>query len=1024
MPDEEYIYIEQNDAVQADVDLYDQTQAKGGDISGDIVVTGNIEGNIDVSNVHGLAPVATSGDYTDLTGAPTEFEGATASADGTSGLVPAPEAGDQDKVLKGDGTWGAIAASDIPNIDASKITSGTIDIARLPAGALERLVTVADQTARFALTASDVQLGDTVKQLDTGLMYIVTDTASLSSEAGYTEYTAGSATSVPWSGVTGKPSSYTPSSHAHGNLTNDGKIGSTANLPLITTTSGKVTTGSFGTAANTFCQGNDSRLSNARTPTSHTHGSITNDGKLGTASCVVVTDASKNVAVSAVTSTELGYLDGVTSNVQTQLNAKADDSDVVHKTGNEGISGTKTFNSQIVGTIGTSVGNGGYADMIQTYQSDNGANRSCTIRCTNGDGFNEIFIGAHNESNGAPNGLAIKNTAGTVTGEFAGSLRLTRTTDASGTLDNGPALSIGSTSGTHLELDGNEIMAKASGTTTGPFYINAQGGDVYIGGNTDSYKSVTGRGKGSSTVPVYTDANGIVTACGSSLDVDVSGNALTATKLATPRTINGVSFDGSANITVEDSTKVSKSGDKMTGNLTVKKSVPQIILRDPSLVRGTAPESNYTGLEILGRDYNNRSTWALYHTYATNKTHRIRLLCYNGLTTDNQYAEIGVGYDSSGNAYTNAPTPAAGDNSTKIATTAFVKTKCDDYLPLTGGTLTGALNERSSNVNISVEPSSLKEYWGFLITKNLADTTHTGNLMRLGVSQAANTKDYRIMLGVSNPRAGNLPTQESIAGGTDDADASISNCWGSIGIYYDYSKNRAYPYCWGLSTCDLSDSSSERLATNRWVRTATGNFACNAATATAFSASKSVTLTGAVTGTASSTGGWSIATKWRSCMLGRTDSGISNPWYKVASRNLNGGSSAYNITFYVENANTADKSFGILRVSLGTNSDRTINAGVTKFAWLVNDGFAEEDFVLVCPATAEPTVELWAKFALGYLRRRFVVISEGGNANTGILWTLFDAASAGQEASIPTQGTQVVSTDRAITTVQIDALFS
>lgn len=35
--------------------------------------------------------------------------GATSGAAGTSGLVPAPAAGDQDKVLKGDGTWGAAA---------------------------------------------------------------------------------------------------------------------------------------------------------------------------------------------------------------------------------------------------------------------------------------------------------------------------------------------------------------------------------------------------------------------------------------------------------------------------------------------------------------------------------------------------------------------------------------------------------------------------------------------------------------------------------------------------------------------------------------------------------------------------------------------------------------------------------------------------------------------------------------------------------------------------------------------------
>ena len=36
------------------------------------------------------------------------------------------------------------------------------------------------------------------------------------------------------------------------------------NLPLITTTNGLITTGSFGTTANTFCRGNDSRLSHSR----------------------------------------------------------------------------------------------------------------------------------------------------------------------------------------------------------------------------------------------------------------------------------------------------------------------------------------------------------------------------------------------------------------------------------------------------------------------------------------------------------------------------------------------------------------------------------------------------------------------------------------------------------------------------------------------------------------------------------------------------------------------------------------
>lgn len=110
---------------------------------------------------------------------------------------------------------GVLSAERIPGIDASKITSGTISIDRLPAGALERLVTVKDQKAMYALTTDTVQLGDTVKRLDTGMMYIVVDTANLSNAKGYMEYTAGSASSVPWSGVTDKPSTFTPSAHTH-----------------------------------------------------------------------------------------------------------------------------------------------------------------------------------------------------------------------------------------------------------------------------------------------------------------------------------------------------------------------------------------------------------------------------------------------------------------------------------------------------------------------------------------------------------------------------------------------------------------------------------------------------------------------------------------------------------------------------------------------------------------------------------------------------------------------------------------
>lgn len=98
----------------------------------------------------------------------------------------------------------------LANFDASKITSGTIDIDRLPKAALERMVVVADDTARFKLTTATAQVGDTVKVTVTNKMYLVKDDSKLNTEAGYEPYTAGYASSVPWSGVTGKPNTFTP----------------------------------------------------------------------------------------------------------------------------------------------------------------------------------------------------------------------------------------------------------------------------------------------------------------------------------------------------------------------------------------------------------------------------------------------------------------------------------------------------------------------------------------------------------------------------------------------------------------------------------------------------------------------------------------------------------------------------------------------------------------------------------------------------------------------------------------------
>ena len=107
------------------------------------------------------------------------------------------------------------------------------------------------------------------------------------------------------------------SSHSHGNITNAGAIGTTANKAIITTTNGVLTTGtvpvaSGGTGATTAA----AALTNL--------GLTATAAELNKMDGVTATTAELNIldGVTATTA-ELNYMDGVTSNVQTQLDTKA-----------------------------------------------------------------------------------------------------------------------------------------------------------------------------------------------------------------------------------------------------------------------------------------------------------------------------------------------------------------------------------------------------------------------------------------------------------------------------------------------------------------------------------------------------------------------------------------------------------------------------------------------------------------------------------------------------------------------------
>lgn len=153
-----------------------------------------------------------------------------------------------------------------------------------------------------------------------------------------------------------------------------------------------------------------------------------------------------------------------------------------------------------------------------------------------------------------PNDTRIVHTTGNET--IAGTKTFSST--ISGTADKALKDGDGSTiSSTYLKLSGGTMTDSVTMTGNSKSFIVANG--TY----TTSLQIGSGgvnRGLWDTTLNkwiVYANASNCF----------LNGNASTATKLETARTINGVSFDGSANITVADSTKLPLAGGALTGSL-------------------------------------------------------------------------------------------------------------------------------------------------------------------------------------------------------------------------------------------------------------------------------------------------------------------------------------------------------------------------------------------------------------------------------------------------------------------------
>jgi hypothetical protein len=194
-----------------------------------------------------------------------------------------------------------------------------------------------------------------------------------------------------------------------------------------------------------------------------------------------------------------------------------------------------TITAALSGNATTSSSTTGNAATATTLQ---------TARTINGVSFN-----------GSANITVTANTPNT----------LTRGTYLTGSNFNGSAATTWAVDATTTATASKVVARDASGYVFATYYNST--GTFSTTGLTSGMARFTGTNGTDTYGRSYTAAAAATLLSGSTMNI--AGNASTATTLQTARTINGVSFNGSANITVADSTKLPLTGGALSGNLDV-----------------------------------------------------------------------------------------------------------------------------------------------------------------------------------------------------------------------------------------------------------------------------------------------------------------------------------------------------------------------------------------------------------------------------------------------------------------------
>jgi hypothetical protein len=283
-----------------------------GAASGQIIVTTTggaltAAATISASSVSGLATVATTGSYNDLSNKPTtptasastlglirigpglSIDGSgIVTASGSAYTLPAATVSSLGGVIVGGGLAVASGTVSVSYGDSSGTAcqgnDSRLSDTRTPTDGSVTMAKIAGSAVTYA-KIQDVSVTDRILGRSSPGAGPVEEIVCTSAARSILDDTTTAAMLTTLGAAS--------SSHAHGQITSAGAIGSDANRPIITAASGVLSAGSFGNGANTFCQGNDPRLSDSRNPLSHKHGFIDNSGAIGsTAGLPIITTTS------------------------------------------------------------------------------------------------------------------------------------------------------------------------------------------------------------------------------------------------------------------------------------------------------------------------------------------------------------------------------------------------------------------------------------------------------------------------------------------------------------------------------------------------------------------------------------------------------------------------------------------------------------------------------------------------------------------------------------------------------------